>query len=447
MPTIAKVIATTESQRLAAERRRSDAEAGIKTLLSRAQAEGRDRLTAPEDGEVDRLMKAKRAAGDEAKRLAGQLEAYRQVEAEEADAIRLASQSIPTAAGERYSGPSVDGHPRALRVNQRMADWAAHQSPGLATIGGEHLSFDRMIRGLATGQWDGAEAEKRSIQESPLSSGGYLVPTPVASQVIDKARNATRCLQAGALTIPMSSSTLKYPRLLTEGTPAWRNENATITDQNMTFDQVVFTAQSMAILVKCSWELFEDADQADDQVIENSFARTIALELDRVMLRGSGTSPEPRGVRNQSGVTVTSHGVNGDTIANLTYNFLVDAQATVRASNFEPNAVIDAPRTEQGLAKLKDSTSQYVQPPPGLLPRYPTNQVPINLTVGTSADCSEVYSGQWDQLLLGLRAGLTIRFLAERFADSGQYAFLASLRGDVQVAQAAAFVVDVGVRS
>ena len=101
------------------------------------------------------------------------------------------------------------------------------------------------------------------------------------------------------------------------------------------------------------------------------------------------------------------------------------------------------------LAKLKEATTNaYLAPPPSLLPRLPTKQVPINLTVGTSTDTSEVYTAQWDQLLIGVRTQLNVQFLRERFlVDNLQYAFLAYMRCDVQLAQPAAFVVDTGVRA
>ncbi|MDQ3678641.1 MAG: phage major capsid protein [Actinomycetota bacterium] len=328
-----------------------------------------------------------------------------------------------------------------------MRSWGERRGlPGFTPEAGG-LSFDRMLRGMVTGDWGGADAEQRAVSESPLTAGGHMVPTPVAASVIDKARAAASVFRAGAQTVPMTSQTLKYARLTSEPTPGWRNEGAAINDQAMVFDAVTFQAQTMALLVKCSLELFEDAPNTDD-VIANSFAMQIALELDRVALRGSGTSPEPRGVRNQTGVTLTSHGANGDTIANLKYNMMIDALAAARASNFEPNAIIDAPRTEQGLSKLVDTTGQYITPPAALsgIPRLATNQIPINITVGTSTDTSEVYTGDWSKLLIGIRTGLTLRFLGERFIDNGQYAFLAYLRGDVQLAQPAAFVVDTGVR-
>ena len=93
--------------------------------------------------------------------------------------------------------------------------------------------------------------------------------------------------------------------------PAWKTENAAITDADMTFDCVTFTARTLVRLVKLSVELFEDADPSSEDVIARAFASQLALELDRVALRGTGTAPEPRGVLNTSGVTVTTHGANG----------------------------------------------------------------------------------------------------------------------------------------
>jgi HK97 family phage major capsid protein len=268
----------------------------------------------------------------------------------------------------------------------------------------------------------------------------------LAAQVIDLARNATRVIQAGALTVPMTSSTLKMARLTGEGSPAWRNEAAVISEQDLTFDAVTFTARSLARLVILSRELFADADPAVDGIIATSFAQQIAIELDRAALRGSGTAPEPRGILNTSGVTTTTHGGAGSAITN--YDWFLDAAGVVRAGNYEPTAHIVAPRTQTSLSKLKEATTNaYLAPPAGLLPILTTKQIPANLTVGASTDCSEVYTGQWDQLAIGMREDFTLEFLRERYADTGQVAFIAHLRADVQLLQPAAFVVDTGVRA
>jgi HK97 family phage major capsid protein len=202
-------------------------------------------------------------------------------------------------------------------------------------------------------------------------------------------------------------------------------------------------------VVTLSVELFEDADPSSEDVIARSFAAQMALELDRVALRGSGTPPEPRGVVNQTGVTLTTHGANGALITN--YDFHLDAVGAVRAANFEPNAQIQAPRTATSLSKLKEATTNaYMAPPAGLaaIPRLNTKQVPINLTVGTSTDCSEIYTADWSNLMVGIKTDFQLLFLRERYiADTLSYAFLSYLRADIQLAQPTAFVVDTGVRT
>jgi HK97 family phage major capsid protein len=343
--------------------------------------------------------------------------------------------------GQPQHGPNQP--PPLLARNQSVSDWVRRSRPRSDQ---NEMSFAKIARGLATGNWQDAELEQRAIAESPATAGGYMLPVPVASQVIDKARNASRVIEAGAKTIPMTSATLKYPRLTTDAPASWRNEAASITDQALVFDSVQFTARSLAVLVKISWELFEDTAPESLATVENSFAQVLGVELDRAALRGSGTPPEPQGVRNQTGVTITTHGANGTGITN--FDWLLDAAGVVLANNFVPNAHIVAPRTVTSFSKLKEATTNaYMVPPATLLPILPTAQVPINLTVGTSTDTSEFYTAQWDQLWIGIRTGFSLRFLQERFADNGQYAFLASLRADVQLAQPSAFVVDTGVRA
>ncbi len=356
--------------------------------------------------------------------------------------------------GPGDTGTAVARPGDLLGRDQSVAGWLERSAhPGRAA--GPPVSFDRYIRAMVAGAPGGADAETRAMSEGTLTAGGHLVPTPLAAAVIDLARNQMRVIQAGAVTVPMTTRTLKVPRLTGEGTPGWHAENAAITAADMTFDAVTFTAQTLTRLILLSVELFDDSDPGAEMVIANSFARQIALEVDRAALRGSGTAPEPRGILNQTGITTTAHGANGSVIGvppaagTMGWEFLVDACAAVRNANFETDAQVMAPRLPQSLAKLRDTTNQNIRPPSYLdqIPRLQTRQVPVNLTVGTSTDCSEVYTGQWDQCWIGVRTDLRILPLRERFIDSGQYGFLAWLRADVQLAQPAAFVVDTGVRS
>jgi HK97 family phage major capsid protein len=405
---------------------RTAARSAADEILTRAATEQRD-LTPDELAEHGRQVTAEREAADAA------------------DAERDRQLAEVRAAATRRPGQQLPAEP-VLTRDQNVSDWLAARGAFDGHQGDEPLSLHRYLRGQATGRWDGADHE-RALAEATVGAGGALVPAPLSARVIDLARNRTVVFRAGAQTVPMTSQTLALARLTSEGSPAWKAENATITAADMVFDRISFTARTLVRTILLSVELFEDADPSSEDVIANAFAGQMAVELDRVALLGTGTAPEPRGILNQSGVTLTDHGAAGTAITN--YDWWLDAIGAVRAAGFEPNAHVQAPRSSTSLSKLKEATTNaYLTPPAGLLPMLTTKSVPINVTVGASTDTSYVFTADWSQLLVGIRTDFTLRFLGERYlADNLQYAFLAYLRADVQLAQPTAFVVDRGVRA
>jgi HK97 family phage major capsid protein len=332
---------------------------------------------------------------------------------------------------------------RVLTPQDSLSEWARRNQHG-DDEHGESLRLGPFLRGWLTSRWDGAPAEQRALLEGTQAGGGVLVPTPLSAAIIDRARVASRAMSAGARTVPMTSETLKVPRIAGSPGPAWRSENAPIAEGDLMFDAVTFKAKSLALIVRASRELIEDGQNVDD-VIEADLAAQIATELDRVMLRGTGEEPEPAGVRNSSGVTIIPSGANG---AAPTYDILLDGVQAVRAGNHEPSAIITSPRSLHTLEKLKTTDGQYLAPPPALaaMRMLTTNQVPGNLAAGTSTDASEIYIGDWSRLWLGLRTSLILTPLTERYADFGQVGFVAWLRADVQLSHPAAFAVITGVR-
>jgi HK97 family phage major capsid protein len=343
-----------------------------------------------------------------------------------------------------------DGRELVVRSGETLAQWGTRtgRAPHLGDERGLH--FGKIVRGLATGDWEGADDEARAMSESPVTAGGHLVPAPLAANLIDRARSEAVLTSLGATVVPMTSATLKVPRIATGLTganlPDWRNENAPILDKSITLDAVTLTARSLACMVKCSWELLDDAPGAED-VIRREFASAFAVEFDRVGLYGNGTPPQPQGVKGTSGVTSSFVAANGGPLAS--WDWLIDAITAIRGAGWEPTGAIFSPRTEGSLAKLRESgtTGPYLQMPPALtdFPRRSTMQVPNNLTQGSSNVTSDAFVAAWSTVLIGTRVPLRIRVLEERYADTGQVAFLADLRGDVAVAQPAAIQVLTGI--
>ncbi len=307
-------------------------------------------------------------------------------------------------------------------------------------------SLGKILKGYITGDWTGAELEKKAMGESPLSSGGILLPVPVSAQVIDLARNQARVLQAGARVIPMSANTLLYPRLDSDVPSAWTLENTDIAMGAATFDSVKFTAHKVASMFAISNELLEDAGNIDG-VLENSVAKSIALALDYAALYGTGVAPQPQGLH---GIIPTVAAPSGT----ITYDQFLTAISDITAANFEPNAVIFNAAVAQYLAGIKNTLGDYLVPPPAFtgLQRLVSNQIP-------QGSGSSAFVGDWSELGLGLRASIQIEVSREGgYMDTSvnpavaanafsrdQTLCRATLRADWQVLHTAAFVELTGI--
>ncbi len=68
-------------------------------------------------------------------------------------------------------------------------------------------------------------------------------------------------------------------------------------------------------------------------------------------------------------------------------------------------------------------------------------------TQGTATTCSSVILGDFSNVLVGLREGIGIQVLTERYAaDSGQIGFVLNFRGDVVIPRPATVCRLVGVK-
>jgi HK97 family phage major capsid protein len=105
------------------------------------------------------------------------------------------------------------------------------------------------------------------------------------------------------------------------------------------------------------------------------------------------------------------------------------------------------PRTVVAFDKLKDTTNQPMRRPASIekLPFMTTTAMPTNETQGSASTASTILIGNFAELMLGIRTSLRIEVLKERYAKFLQYAFIAHLRLDVQLAHPASFVKLIGV--
>lgn len=299
--------------------------------------------------------------------------------------------------------------------------------------------------------------EARAANEGTGSAGGHLVPIEYSAPILDLAVNAMQVRAAGATVVPMNSRTLVKAVQTSDPTPAWRAESAAIVSSDPVFAQITFAAKTLSVHTAVTRELLEDADPDFGNVLATSMARAFALELDRVALYGTGASNQPLGLKpnlvaNASSQVTNFTGVNGGTLASGTAApALAGAISRVKGRNYTPTGQLYSSRTEAQLGSLLEGTANQPLRMPEYVtdvPTFVTNQIPNNITVGTSNDTSDYFVGDWSNLMIGLRTQFEItRHNDPLMLSNGQIAFVGWLRADVQVARLGAFEVLAGLRA
>ena len=166
-------------------------------------------------------------------------------------------------------------------------------------------------------------------------------------------------------------------------------------------------------------------------------------------LRGRGTAREIRGILNTTGIQSVTKGAAGASLATTAYaNFISGLNSILAADGPMPTGAIMSPRSLTVLAGLLDTTNQPRQQPKILdnTKFIATSQIPNNLTVGASTDCSEIYLGDFSTVIYFMREGVSVQLLKELYAGTGEIGFACHTRVDVAVTYPAALAVVTGVR-
>jgi HK97 family phage major capsid protein len=325
----------------------------------------------------------------------------------------------PTPREERVLQPTESVRSYLLRSGAKV-------DPEIATLG-----IGTYLRAMVLGPRNALE--RRALAEGSDSAGGFTVPDILSAELIDRMRARLITAKLGARTVPLTSDNLSIARLATDPVAAWRLENAPVAESDPTFEALKFVPRSLAVLVKASVEVLQDSLNIET-ALTNAFAGSMAVEVDRVALEGSGVAPEPRGIKNTAGVNELA------AVGAITsYDPLIDLMALLWADNVpQITGIVMNPAQAATLAKLKEATTNAPLAPPAALAGIPREMT-------TACGAGSIYLGNWAELWLGVRTALRIEVLKERYMENLQYGFVCWTRVDVQLAHAASFGRGLGV--
>mgnify|MGYP003624987311 FL=1 len=266
-----------------------------------------------------------------------------------------------------------------------------------------------------------------SVDEHDLFGEDYR-----GSEFIDVLRNQSSVMQAGARVLNGLKGDVTIPKKLTAAQTGWISaEGGDSAETEMTTGQINLTPKTVGGHTDVTRRLLIQSSMDIEAMIRDDLLSSLALSIDFAGLAGTGSSGQPTGIKNISGInTQTFVG------ANPTFAEVVGMETTVAVDNallgnlsyIMHSSMVGALKTTEKAT----GTAQFVVEPGGTVNGYRA----IRSNQGLATDA---YFGNFSDLLIGFFGGLDILVDPFTHSKSGTIRVNALQSCDVAVRHAQSF--------
>ena len=264
--------------------------------------------------------------------------------------------------------------------------------------------------------WAALSEQRSTYVTSTASSSGNLVAEDLLADRFIESLENTDSVMPYVATITGLVGDVKIPRRSGSSSAYWlSNETTAITQSAGTFDQIGMVPRQLAALSKFSRQTLQQATPGIEQLVRGDLNRQMRLAMDLSVLNGSGSSGQPTGILQTSGIGSVVGGTNGGA-------FSIEKSVDLELELAKDNALsgnlryVTTPGVVAALKKLRadGSTGAFLYntdlqaigrgATPGTLNGYAissSNQVPSNGTKGTGSNLHTVLYGDFSQCLVG----------------------------------------------
>ena len=274
------------------------------------------------------------------------------------------------------------------------------------------------------------EVLRRDLTVGVAADGGNLVDDVLLSgSFIDILRNKLALANAGMTTLTGINGNISIPRQTSAATAYWVGENSSPTESQQAVDQVNLSPKTCGAFVDYSRRLLLQSSIDVESMVRNDIAAQIALELDRVGINGSGSSNQPQGIINTSGIgsqSLTSFG---------TFEEYIGMETDVAVANADAGNlryIINA--SARGALKSTEkatNTAQFV---------YENDEINgYPVTVSNQLANNDALFGDFSMLIMAMWSGLDLTVDPYAGATAGTVRIIALQDVDFAVKQPGAF--------
>jgi HK97 family phage major capsid protein/HK97 family phage prohead protease len=279
-----------------------------------------------------------------------------------------------------------------------------------------------------------AEVLRNWKRDMSAGSDGDLVAEDFkGEEFIDALRNASSVMQAGARMLGGLSGDVKIPKKTAASTAAFvASEGTAAAESEMTIGNVSMSPKTLGAFTDVTRQLLIQSSLDVEALIRDDLAQSIATAIDKAGLEGSGSSGNPEGILNTTGVNQ----VTNFAAANPTFAEVVTLETAVAEDNaLMGNLSYILPASMYGALKTTEkatNTAQFVVEPGGTINGYQG-------IVSNQATAGNLYFGNFSDLLIGMFGGLDIVVDPYSNSTSGTVRVVALQSVDVAVRHAVSF--------
>lgn len=250
---------------------------------------------------------------------------------------------------------------------------------------------------------------RADLKASVDASGGYTVATELQG-LIPTLRNSMASVQAGAQLLTGLTGDIAMPRRATDSTATWRSEGGVSTQSDPTYEQVTLTPKRLTTHTEFTHQLLRQSSLDVEAEVRDVLFYSIANALETAIYSGSGSSNQPTGILNATGVNDADHGSNG-TVLNWANIVQMEKMVAVDNALKAKLAYITNATAAAKMKVTKKDTYQggwiwenFTPLTKGMVNGYDayiTNTISSAITRGSNNDCSAVIFGDWSQVMIG----------------------------------------------
>jgi HK97 family phage major capsid protein len=284
----------------------------------------------------------------------------------------------------------------------------------IATKNFEHASFEKSIMD---------ECAKKTAQSAGVDTlGGYIVPMQALGGIIELLRSNMVLDALGATTLSdLVGVPVEVPKQTGSTTAHWVEENAALTESNITLGQLAMNPKGLGALVKMSNRSLRLSNPSLENLVRNDITEQIARALDLAGIFGTGTLGQPLGVANQGIATVDmTLAVTGPT--NPSWEGLYELEGLLEDANalkgklgyaMSPGSKRNMSKLRHGVAAVGDQGGAFMHTNPMTAPMITAMlghpfQTSTSIP-NTSGETNQVFFGNWADLLIGMWGGLQLK--------------------------------------